>query len=105
MVQLNEVDSRRYLEKILEIEELPHSHHFTKEEQASKEHFQRTTKRNQDGLFVVKRQFKEHATPLDDSLQQQAKRRLNTLLQRLIRDERLRQIYSLYQIFPGSGTH
>ena len=87
-----------------EIEELPHSHHFTKEKQTSKEHFQKTTKCNQDGLFVVKLPFKENTTSLDDSFQQQAKRRLNTLLQRLIRDKSLRQIRSLHQRFPVSGT-
>ena len=81
--------------KFWEIEELPHSRHFTKEEQACEEHFQRTIKRNQNGQFVVKLPFKENATPLGDSFQQ-AKRRLDTLLRRLIRDESL---YARYTAF------
>ena len=64
------------LKKFWEIEELPHSRHFTKEEQACEEHFQRTTKRNPDGQFVVELPFEETATPLGDSFQQ-AKRRLS----------------------------
>ena len=66
-----------------------------KKEQACEEHFQRTTKRNQDGQFVVKLPFKENATLLGDSFQQ-AKRRLDTLLRRLIRDESLYARYSAF---------
>ena len=51
------------LKKFWEIEELLQGRCFTKEEQACEEHFQRTTKRNQDGQFVVKLPFKENATP------------------------------------------
>ena len=53
----------------------PQSHHLAKEEQACGQHFQQTTTRNDDGLFIVKLTFKEDATPLGDSFQQ-AKRRL-----------------------------
>ena len=81
--------------KFGEIEELPQCRHLTKEEQTCEEHFQRTTKRNQDGQFVVKLLFKESASPLGDSFQQ-AKRRLDTLLRRLIRDE---SIYTRHAAF------
>ena len=58
------------LKKFWEIEDLPQSHHFTKEEQACEQHFQQTTTRNEDGLFIVKLPFKEDAILLDDSFQQ-----------------------------------
>ena len=74
---------------------LPHSRHFTKQELACEEHFQRKTKLNQDGQFVVKLPFKENATPLGDSIQQ-ANRRLGTLLRRLIRDESLYASYAAF---------
>ena len=83
------------LKKFWEIEELPQSRHFTKEEQACDEHYQRMTKRNQEGQFVVKLPFKDNATLLGDSFQQ-AKCRLDTLLRRLIRDESL---YARYTAF------
>ena len=51
------------LKKFWEIEDLPQSRHFTKEEQACEEHYQRTTKRNQEGQFVVRLPFKDNATP------------------------------------------
>ena len=46
------------------------------------------TKRNQDGQFVVELPFKKNDTPVGDSFQQ-AKRRLDKPLWRLIRDESL----------------
>ena len=64
------------------IKDRPQSHHFTKEEEACEQHFQQTTTRNEDGLFIVKLPFKEDAIPLGYSFEQ-AKRRLETLLYRL----------------------
>jgi hypothetical protein len=58
------------LKKFWEIQDLPQSHHFTKEEQACEQHFQQTTRRNEDGSFIVKLPFKENAIPLGDSFQQ-----------------------------------
>ena len=83
------------LKKFWEIQKLPQSRHFIEEEQACEEHSRRTTKRNQERHFVVKLPFKDNATPLGDSFQQ-AKRRLDTLLHRLIGDESL---YARYAAF------
>ena len=92
---LNSIPEEETLMKFWEIEDLPQSHHFTKEEQACEQHFQLTTTRNEDGLFIVKLPFKEDAIPLGDSFQQ-AKRRLETLLYRLSKNESL---YTRYAAF------
>ena len=92
---LNSIPEEETLKKFWEIEDLPQSHHFTKEEQACEQHFQLTTTRNEDGLFIVKLPFKEDAIPLGDSFQQ-AKRRLETLLYRLSKNESL---YTRYAAF------
>ena len=81
------------LKRFWEIEELPQSHFFTKEEMDCEQHFTRTTKRNEHGQFVVKLPFKENAVPLGDSFQQ-AKRRLQTLLRRLSKDANLYDRYA-----------
>ena len=60
---LSSIPEEETLEKFREIEDLPQSHHFTKEEQACEHHFQLTTTRNEDGLFIVKLPFKENAIP------------------------------------------
>ena len=92
---LSSIPEEETLKKFWEIEDLPQSHHFTKEEQAREQHFQLTTTRNEDGLFIVKQPFKEDAIPLGDSFQQ-AKRRLETLLYRLSKNESL---YTRYAAF------
>ena len=79
----------------LVIEDLPQGHRFTREEQACEQHFQQTTTRNEDGLFIVKLPSKEDAIPLGDSFQQ-AKRRLETLLHRFSKNESLYTRYSAF---------
>ena len=85
---LSLIPEEETLKKFWEIEDLPQSHHFTKEEQACEHHFQLTTTRNEVALFIVKLPFKEDAIPLGDTFQQ-AKRRLETLLYRLSKNESL----------------
>ena len=92
---MSSIPEEETLKKFWEIEDLPQGHHFTKEEQACEQHFQQTTTRNEDGLFIVKLPFKEDAIPLGDSFQQ-AKRRLETLLYRLSKNESL---YTRYAAF------
>ena len=58
------------LKQFWEIEDLPQSHYFTKKEQACEQHFQQTTTRIEDGLFIVKLPFKEDAILLDDYFEQ-----------------------------------
>ena len=92
---LSSTPEEEILMRFWEIEDLPQSHHFTKEEQAREQHFQQTTTRNEDGLFIARLPFKEDALPLGDSFQQ-AKRRLETLLHRLSKNESL---YTRYAAF------
>ena len=92
---LSSIPEEETLKKFWEIEDFPQGHHFTKEEQACEQHFQQTTTRNEDGLSIVKLPFIEDAIPLGHFFQQ-AKRRLETPLYRLSKNESL---YTRYAAF------
>ena len=102
---LSSIPEEETLKKCWEIEDLPQGHHFTKEEHACEQHLQQTTTRNEDGLFIVKLPFKEDTIPLGDSFRQ-AKRRLETLLYRLSKNESLYTRYAAFikEFFLDLGT-
>ena len=58
LTSLSSIPGEKTPKKFWDIEHLPQSHHFTKEEQACEQHFQQTTTRNEDGLFIVNLPFK-----------------------------------------------
>ena len=108
---LSSIPEEETLKKFWEIEDRSPGHHFTKEEQAYEQHFQQTTARKEDGLFIVKLPFKEDAIPIGDSSVQQAKRRLESLLYRLSKNESLytrcaafiKEFLDLGHTIPESG--
>ena len=52
-------DSDQLLLKFWEIESVPENRHLTLDERRCEEHFDSTTKRNEDGRFVVQMPFKD----------------------------------------------
>ena len=52
-------DSDQLLLKFWEIESVPEFRHLTLDERRCEEHFDTTTKRNEDGRFVVQMPFKD----------------------------------------------
>ena len=90
---MSSISGEESFKKFWEIEDLPQSHLFTKEEQACEQHFQQTTTLKEDGLFIVKLPSKEEPIPLGDSFQQ-AKLRLETLLYWLSKNENLYTRYA-----------
>ena len=77
------------LQRFWEIEEVP----ATKHERRCEEHFNSTTRRSPEGRFIVKLPFKKEIAELVDS-QQQARRRLRSLLHRLQKQPDLCRRYS-----------
>ena len=81
------------LQRFWEIEEVPATKHLTNEERRCEEHFKSTTRRSPEGRFIVKLPFKNETGELGDS-QQQAQRRLRSLLHRLQKQPDLYRRYN-----------
>ncbi|XP_075261162.1 uncharacterized protein LOC142352893 [Convolutriloba macropyga] len=82
-----------HLQRCWEIEEVPATKHLTDEERRCEEHFNSTTRRSPEGTFIVKLPFKKEVGELGDS-QQQARRRLRSLLHRLQKQPDLYRRYN-----------
>ena len=85
--------SEDHLQRFWEIEEVPATKHLTDEERRCEEHFNSTTRRSPEGTFIVKLLFKKEIGELGDS-QQQARRRLRSLLHRLRKQPDLYRRYN-----------
>ena len=72
---------------------MPATKHLTDEERRCEEHFKSTTRRSPEGRFIVKLPFKNEIGELGDS-QQQARRRLRSLLHRLQKQPDLYRRYN-----------
>ena len=81
------------LQRFWEIEVVPATKHLTDEERRCEEHFRSTTRRSPEGRFIVKLPFKNEIAELGDS-QQQARRRLRSLLHRLQKQPDLYRRYN-----------
>ncbi|XP_011687010.1 PREDICTED: uncharacterized protein LOC105449455 [Wasmannia auropunctata] len=90
-----EVDIDRQLTKFWNIEEIQDQRIFTSEEREAEAHFVRTTRRNEDGRFIVSMPFKKGPDELGES-RAIARRRLINLEKKLHRTEALEQQYSAF---------
>ena len=83
------------LSRLWELENVPEKRHISSEEKRCEEHFDRTTKRKDDGRFIVEMPFKEDCSQLGHS-KALAMRRFLNLERKLVRDQSLHERYSAF---------
>ena len=88
-------DTDQLLSRLWELENVPEKRHISSEEKGCDEHFDRTTKRKDDGRFIVEMPFKEDSSQLGHS-KALAMRRFLNLERKLIRDQSLHERYSAF---------
>ncbi|XP_018405678.1 PREDICTED: uncharacterized protein LOC108782026 [Cyphomyrmex costatus] len=94
-IATHEDDLSCYLQQFWEVEELPSKRLFSSEEQACEIHFTESTKRDNEGRFIVSIPFKASINELGDS-REIAERRLKSLERRLQKDEKMRSQYAAF---------
>ena len=89
------LDTDQLLSRFWELENLPEKRHISSEEKRCEEHFDRTTKRRDDGRFIVEMPFKEDCSQLGHSKALAMCRFLN-LERKLVRDQSHHERYSAF---------
>ena len=96
-------DTDQLLSRLSELENVPEKRHISSEEKRCEEHFDRTTKRKDDGRFIVEMPFKEDCSQLGHS-KTLAMRGFLNLERKLIRDQSLHERYSAFiKVFIDMG--